>query len=108
MSESFKRFRGRMVLPRKGEEEDKSLFDPNRPKLNLDDIRERVRGRYVLYLPQLQLLMDAYDSVLKVAPSGLRKELVRNLENRANQIAVEGWDSRPRWTDRTPGPSRPY
>ena len=93
--DTLERFKGRMMLPvdEDGGPSAARAFDPKRPKLDVDDIRERIRGHYIVYMPQLRLLMDAYDSVLRIAPSGLRKKLVGDLENRANQIAVEGWDS---------------
>ena len=87
-------FRGRMMLPDVKEEISARAFDPKRPKLDIDDIRARVKGRYVVHLPQLHLLMDAYDLVSRIAPAVLREKLVGDLENRANQIAVDfyGWD----------------
>ena len=65
------------------EEEAPFIFDPNKPRLELRDIEERMRGGYVLTQPQLKLLWACYEA-MPVRPI-VKRSMERRLENYAKQ-----------------------
>ena len=58
-------------------------FDPAKPRLDMRDIAERMRGNYVLTQPQLKLLWNCYEA-MPVRPT-VKRSIERRLENYAQQ-----------------------
>ena len=58
-------------------------FDPAKPRLDLRDIAERMRGNYVLTQPQLKLLWNCYEAM--PVREVVRRSIERRLENYAKQ-----------------------
>jgi hypothetical protein len=57
-------------------------FDPDKPKVTLDDIRERVHQRYTLFLPQIELLMKSYDELSAMYDRLRNPALLREIHTR--------------------------
>ena len=57
--------------------------DPAKPRLDLRDIEERMRGNYVLTQPQLKLLWNCYEAM--PVREVVRRSIERRLENYAKQ-----------------------
>jgi hypothetical protein len=58
-------------------------YNPAKPRLDLRDIGERMRGGYVLTRPQLKLLWACYEAL--PVRTKIRRSVERRLENYAQQ-----------------------